>query len=627
MRTLPRFGLLTAALLAAGGCQGTINSGMTGSTTGAGGSSTTGSGGSSTGNGGSSTGTGGSNTTGTGGSNTTGTGGSATGTGGATSDCTALPPLTRRLWRLSVEQWGAAVQTLLSLPTAPVLTSRGGEAGFAFFSDVSLQVDNDMQFDMYNKAEAVLATIDSTVTTTLAPCTGTTASAQTTCANTFVSALAAKAYRRPVDSSEVTNLMKVYAQGAMQDYKTGIKLMVEAVIISPSFIYRTELGAPSTADASGNYPATTLTAYEVASQLSFTLLGTLPDSALTTAASNGSLATTSGIQTQISRLLALPAVQANLTNIVLGWFNIGQMFSKTKDTSLIAALSTSEQDLTGIENDLLTSTQNYVNSILWSGSGKIDDLLTSQTVYVNQRLATLYPGVTYASGVKAPTSDTTFVAATWPTSQGRSGILTQPSYLWSASDPAVNSIVKRGLGIHNYVMCQDSLGSPVDLSTPSAQLVLACTNPSVSGAAPDSTCDSEILLSDARMAYQPCKGCHSQMDPYSRVLQNFGPIGNYRTVDEKGRAIDPTVTFVPSSPLAGTTLTGVQNFTKALVSSGVIDGCSVQQMASYAIGSAIQYYNTCEVNTVRTQTDGTIKSLFSNVLLSNFMRARAGGTK
>jgi len=637
MRTLPRFGLLTAAaLLGAGGCQGSIN-GMTGSaTTGAGGSSTTGSGGSSNpGNGGSSTtGTGGSNTTGAGGSNTTGaggsttgTGGSTTGTGGSTVACTSLPTLTRRLWRLSVEQWGAAVQTLLSLPTAPVLTSRGGESAFAFFSNSSLQVDNDMQFNMYTQAEAVLATIDSTVTTTIAPCTGTTTSAQTTCANTFVSALAQKAYRRPLDTSEVTNLMSVYAQGAMQDYKTGIKLMIEAIIISPSFVYRTELGAPSTADSSGKYPDTTLTGYEVASQLSFTLLGTLPDAALTTAASNGSLATTSGIQTQINRLLALPAVQANLTNIVLGWFNIGQMFSKTKDTSLIAALSTSEQDLTGIENDLFTSTQSFVNSILWSGSGKIDDLLTSQTVYVNQRLATLYPGVTYASGVKAPTNDTTFVAATWPTSQGRSGILTQPSYLWSASDPSLNSIVKRGKGVHDYVLCQDPLGSPVDLSTPSAQLVLACTNPSTPGATPDSTCDSEILLSDARMAYQPCKGCHSQMDPYSRVLQNFGPIGNYRTVDEKGRAIDPTVTFVPNSPLAGTTYTGVQNFTKGLVSSGVIDGCSVQQMASYAIGSAIQVYNTCEVNSVRTQTDGTVKSLFSNVLLANFMRARAGGTK
>jgi hypothetical protein len=160
-----------------------------------------------------------------------------------------------------------------------------------------------------------------------------------------------------------------------------------------------------------------------------------------------------------------------------------------------------------------------------------------------------------------------------------------------------------------------------------AMAVIACTNPSVAGAAPDSTCDSEILKSDARMAYQPCKTCHSQMDPYSRVLQNFGPIGNYRTLDEAGRPIDPSVTFVPSSPLAGTSLTGVQAFTAALVSSGVIDGCSVQQMANYAMGAELQKYNTCEINTVRAMTDGTVKSLFSNVLLASFMRARTGGTK
>ena len=637
MRTLPRFGLLTAAaLLGAGGCQGTITNDMTGSaTTGSGGSNTgsggsnTGSGGSNTGNGGSNTGNGGSGTggssTGTGGSST-GTGGSTTGTGGSTVACTPLPALPRRLWRLSVEQWDAAVQTLLALKTAPVLTSRGGEQPFAFFSDSSLGVDAPMQFDMFGRAEDVLTAIDSTVTSTIAPCTGTTASAQTTCANSWVSSFAQKAYRRPLDASEVTNLMKVYAQGSMQDYKTGIKLMIEAIIISPSFVDRTELGPPATADASGKYPDTTLTPYEVAGQLAFTLLGTLPDSALTAAAANGSLATTSGIQTQIDRLLALPAVQANLTNIVLGWFNVSQLFSKTKDTSLISALSTSEQDMTGIENDLFTSAQQFVNSIVWSGSGKIDDLLTSQTVYVNQRLATLYPGLTYPGG-KAPTSDSTFVAATWPTSQGRSGMLTQPSYLWSASDPSLNSIVKRGKGIHDNVMCQDTLGSPVDLSTPMAMAVAACTNPSDPNATPDSTCDSEILKSDARMTYQPCKGCHSQMDPYARVLQNFGPIGNYRTLDEVGRPIDPSATFVPSSPLAGTSLTGAQALAQAVVSSGVLDGCSVQQMTNYGMGSEIQTYNTCELNTIRAQTDGTIKSLFRNVLLASFMRARTGGMK
>jgi hypothetical protein len=641
MRTLPRFGLLTAvALLGTGGCQGNINNGMPGtggSTTGTGGSNT-GTGGSNSGNGGSNPGTGGS-TTGTGGSttgsgglttgtggSTTGSGGSTTGTGGSTVACTPLPPLTRRLWRLSVEQWDAAVQTLLALKTAPLLTSRGGEQPFAFFSDSSLGVDAPMQFDMFGRAEDVLTAIDSTVTTTIAPCTGTTATAQTTCANSWVSTFAAKAYRRPLDASEVTNLMSVYAQGAMQDYKTGIELMIEAIIISPSFIYRTELGAPATANASGKYPDTTLTPYEVASQLAFTLLGTLPDAALTTAASNGSLGTTAGIQTQIDRLLALPAVQANLTNIVLGWFNISQLFSKTKDTALISALSTAEQDMSGIENDLFTSTQQFVNSIVWSGSGKIDDLLTSQTVYVNQRLATLYPGLTYPGG-KAPTSDSTFVAATWPTSQGRSGMLTQPSYLWSASDSSANSIVKRGKGVHDNVICQDPLGAPVDLSSPMAMAVAACKNPSDPNATPDSTCDSEILKSDARMAYQPCKGCHSQMDPYSRTLQNFGPIGNYRTKDEAGRSIDPSATFVPTSPLAGTTLTGVQALAQAIVSTGVLDGCSVQQMTNYGMGSTIQTYNTCELNTIRAQTDGTIKSLFRNVLLASFMRARTGGTK
>ena len=104
------------------------------------------------------------------------------------------------------------------------------------------------------KVDAALTTIDSTVTTTLAPCAGTTATAQTTCANSFVSSFAQKAYRRPLDASEVTSLMKVYAQGAMQDYKTGIKLVVEGILISPSFLDRSELGAPSTPDATRSLP-------------------------------------------------------------------------------------------------------------------------------------------------------------------------------------------------------------------------------------------------------------------------------------------------------------------------------------------------------------------------------------
>ena len=297
--------------------------------------------------------------------------------------------------------------------------------------------------------------------------------------------------------------MNVYAQGAMQSYATGISLMIQAVLISPSFVYRTELGpATLTADASGTYPDTTLTAYETATQLAFLFLGSVPDDALMAAADDGSLATTDGLDAQIDRLLATPQAQANLTNVIIDWFNVRQMFSKTKDTSLFAALATADQDQSTLENDIYTSTQKFVNEVFWTNpSGSVDDLVSSQSVWVNKRLATLFPGLSFPNG--APSSNTSFVKATWSASEGRAGMLTQPGFLWAASDPTVTSIVHRGRFIHDDVLCQDDLPMKIDLSTPSAMNVINCKSPD--GTMTLSACDSEVLQSDARMANQPCK--------------------------------------------------------------------------------------------------------------------------
>jgi hypothetical protein len=274
-------------------------------------------------------------------------------------------------------------------------------------------------------------------------------------------------------------------------------------------------------------------------------------------------------------------------------------------------------------------------------------------------------GATFSGA--APTSNTAFVAGTWPASQTRSGILTQPAFLWSASDPAKTSIVKRGKFIHDDVVCQDAIPPPIDLTTPQALAVISCTPPGTGGACTTSTqctapatcvsgncelactadnqcpttpaatsciggicklsaCDSEILQSDSRMTYAPCKTCHALMDPYARVLQNFGPIGNFRTVDEASRPINPSVTFT-SGPLMPEMVSGAVEFGQALVASHVIRDCSVQKIASYALGSMVRVYNTCEVNDIRTQTDGTIKSLFKQVALANILRTRQGGAK
>ncbi|MEO8215289.1 MAG: DUF1588 domain-containing protein, partial [Myxococcales bacterium] len=208
---------------------------------------------------------------------------------------------------------------------------------------------------------------------------------------------------------------------------------------------------------------------------------------------------------------------------------------------------------------------------------------------------------------------------TWPAAQQRIGLLTQPAFLWAISAPDKNSIVKRGQFIHDDVVCQDALPPPIDLSTPEAMKVIAMG-------------DSEITKSDARMTPGVvCSVCHFQMDPYARVLQNFGPIGNYRTVDEANRAIDPTVTFSGASPLASPTpVKNPTEFAQALVSSKVLAACAVQKMSSYALGTMVRKYNTCEVQALRTQFDqsnGTIASLFTQIAQANFVRARAGGVK
>ena len=595
-------GLLAGFFLAAG-CGGQVgqspgNGGSSAAGNGAGGSGMTGVAGSGQGQAGA-----------VGNAGAVGTAG-ATGTGGAGIPCETLSALPRRVWRLSVEQYGNAVRDLLGLAAPPVLTNRGGQAAYALFSDVSLGVDEGFQFALYEASEKVRTDIAARITQIVACNTG---EAQTACATRFVQTFGAKAFRRPLDASEVTRLMTVYTQGMMQDFNTAIGLVIQAVIISPSFIYRTELGPTTlTADASGKFPDTTLTPHEVATQLGFLFTGSTPDTALLAAANDGSLATTAGITAQIDRLLALATTKAHLTGVMIDWFNVRQIFDKGKDTALLAALPAADQDQALIQADLLTSTQMFVTDVLWTNPGTINDLLTSQKVFVNRRLSLLYPGLTYASG-GAPTSNTTFVAATWPASQGRAGMLTQPSVMWSASDPALTSIVKRGKFIHDDVVCQDALPPPIDLSSPAAMNILAMG-------------DSEVTKSDARMANQPCKSCHAMIDPYSRVVQNFGPIGNYRTTDEAGRPIDPSYMFT-AGPLAGQTISGSTALAQALVQTGVINGCSVQKVTSYAIGNMVHKYNTCEVQQVREQTNGTITSLFRQVALASFARARTGGVK
>jgi hypothetical protein len=520
-----------------------------------------------------------------------------------TTDCEVLPSLPRRLWRLSAQQYSNSVKELLGLDVTPTLSNNGGTAEYALFSEDTAWVDANFQFSIFQTVQSVLASVAPRIPA-LAACKS--GEAPAACAQRFATTFGARAFRRPLDADEVTALMAPYNEGvADQGFNAGIGMMIEALLQSPSFLFRTELGPPA---AVGSDKTTTLTPYETATQLSYLFRDSLPDAALTKAASDGTLANDRGIAQQVDRLLKLPEVKQNLRRITGEWFNIRQVYSKTKSDDYLAALPPTDRDQSVVQSDIYTSAQMFIDDALWNGPHRLTDLITSQTVFVNPRLSVMFD-IPYSG------AEGTFGAVPAPDNM-RAGLLTQPAVLWGLSNPTNTAIVKRGKFVHDDIICQDPAPSPGNLlSDPAIQAKLA-------------TLPTEIDKSDYRMMTSPCMGCHVLIDPYARVLESFGPSGQYRTyADDK--PVDPTWDFTGTALNAGS-ITGPPAFAQALVDSKLFTSCAVQKMSSYAIGRVIRLNSTCQVMDLHDEfeaSDGSISSLFREIATAGFMRPRSGGAQ
>jgi len=535
----------------------------------------------------------------------TGLPGSGGAGGGQTGDvpCKPLDPVPPRLWRQSVQQYSNSIRDLLGLKTTPDLGTLGGQSTFAFFSDETLTVDPQLAFNINTTLQQIMPTVDFTP---MAACK--TGEAQAACAQRFAQSFGLRAFRRPLSATEVQGLVTAYGVGAQQDFNTGLSTIALALLQSPSFIFRSELG--STPDPSTG--VSTLTPYEVATQLGYTFLDSTPDQGLLDAAANGGLDTPAGVSAQLDRLFQLDQVKSNVDRITLSWFNVSQLYAKQKDVSLLAPLNPTMSGLsaliTNLQNDMLQSATLFVDDLYWHGSGKVVDLLADDKIFVNQRLATLF-GLPFTGA-----SPDAFVGVS-AASQNRAGMLTQPAALWAVSDVASTSIVHRGIGIHDNVVCADPIPFPSGLiNSPDIVAALAAR-------------PTEIEKSDYRLNGNPvCLGCHGNIDPYGRVLEGFDPVGNTRTIAD-GIAVDQIADFSRAAPLSGT-INGPVDFAKAIVATHQFTQCAAQMMSSYAIGRMIQTNATCELQAVRKQfeaSDGTISALFHQVLTANFARSRLGG--
>jgi hypothetical protein len=391
-------------------------------------------------------------------------------------------------------------------------------------------------------AEAAMTAVTDATLAQLGGCAG---ALDDACAKQVIAVAAEKFYRRPLTADETTSLATVYTDTSTYGVPAATRAALRAILTAPPVIYRTEFGS---APQNGT---TTLTSYEVASELSFMLADTLPDAPLLAAAKAGTLVKREDIAAQVDRLLATPTVQANLTRIMLADYGLGALFSSAKDTGVFPAYTPA------LQTSMYTETKMFVDNVLWHG--KVTDLLTSRQTFLDQNLATLY-GVTLPNG-------TGFQPFTFPAG-GRAGLLTQATVLSIAANPDNTSVVHRGLFVHGKLMCLGVAPPPASL----AAKVNALATQNI----------TEKAKADIRAKTEPCNGCHLAFDQYGLTMEHYDAIGRYRDAYSDGTPIDASVTLPADA--GGLAAKEVTEMAADLAANPIFGRCVVQQLTGYGLG-------------------------------------------
>ncbi len=339
------------------------------------------------------------------------------------------------------------------------------------------------------------------------------------CAEKVLANLAHRAYRRPVTSDDMPQLLALYKQGAEDGgFESGVRLAMQKILVSPDFLFRAELD-PASATPGSVYQVNDV---ELASRLSFFLWSSIPDDELLAVAEKGQLHDPSVLQAQVKRMLADSRSESLIKNFVGQWLFLRNIERISPDTTAFPKFDENLRQAMQKETELLVG-----NTLKEDKS--VADLLSTDYTFLNERLAEHY-GIKGVYG-----NEFRRVKLEDP---NRYGLLGQASILAVTSYPNRTAPTIRG----KWVM-EQLLGTPPP--PPPANV------PSLKE---DQT--TQKLTMRERMEQHrsnpACAACHKMMDPLGFALDNFDGIGGWRDSTGPGAPpIDSSGTLPDGTPFHG----------------------------------------------------------------------------
>ncbi len=377
------------------------------------------------------------------------------------------------------------------------------------------------------------------------------------------------------------------------DFPGAVQLTLSAMLQSPQFLYFPEL-VPSGTPAGTTVP---IDPYALATRLSFFLWQSVPDDALLDAAGQGTLATNDGLDAQVSRMLADPRSKRALWSFHRQWLGLDQILDSegaTRTAAVDPRWSTTSQ------TDSVKESELFVENVLTQG-GTFDDLLTSQTAWVDGEMSRLY-------GLPAPADPTAWTQVTLPASQ-RAGLLTRVAFLAGYSHAGATSPPVRGNAVQLRLLCELPISPPpgADLSQPTA--------------APDAGAETNRMLFEQRTSPPACQSCHQSLNGFGFGLESYNAAGIYQTTDD-GLPVDP------SGVVLGTDVDGPFNggiqLSGILAKSAVVHACATEEWVRFAMGRAPvdseQTYLT-QMGDDFAKSGGDVRGLLQEIVLSPVFRS------
>jgi hypothetical protein len=405
------------------------------------------------------------------------------------------------------------------------------------------------------------------------------------CSRFFLASFGRRAWRRALDADEAKRFGDFIDKTAVAlgDPWGALEAVVAALLESPNFLYRVELGAPLAAGGFG------YSSQEMASRLTYFLWNAGPDDELLIAAERGDLLTDGGLSSAVDRALTDSRAHRGISRWFDDWLELDGLGSLDKDRTALPLMT----DTLGasMHDEIMAVAEDAV----FAHPVDAHQLFTTRSTFANAELAHLY-GLAPGSG---PGPSPVALPADGP----RAGMLGWAGILALHAKPKKTFPTSRGKFIRMSLLCQNIPPPPPNVNT-----------------SIDFTASADVMTARQRLekhrANPSCAACHSLTDPLGLALEHFDAIGAFRPNDN-GLAIDT------AGDLDGAHFADARELGERVAAHPDTMGCIARQLFRFASGHVETQGEDASIGAVQEQFASNgfhIKDALKHVVLSDAFR-------